>query len=88
MTPIELPPLPVKHVVVDGLWEEVRGPYDEDDMRAYGERCAREERERCSAEIAKLTRERDDYRERFEKSHMAQMNQISGGRYPDGGPAW
>lgn len=31
----ELPPLPVTNVVVDGLWEEVYGPYTADQMHAY-----------------------------------------------------
>lgn len=33
------PPLPVRNEVVDGLWEEVRGPYDEDQMRQYAEQA-------------------------------------------------
>lgn len=44
--------------------------------------------ERQAREIALLTKERDNYRARFEANHMDQMNQISGGRHADGRPAW
>ena len=31
----EYPPLPVKNVIVNGLWEEEYGPYSADQMREY-----------------------------------------------------
>ena len=40
------------------------------------------------AENAALRKERDDYKQRFESLHMRSMDQISGGRHPDGTPAW
>lgn len=35
----KLPDLPVRHEVVGGLWEEVRGPYDAEEMRQYAEQA-------------------------------------------------
>jgi hypothetical protein len=42
----DLPELPTRNVIIDGLWEEVRGPYSEDDMRAYALAAVAMERER------------------------------------------
>lgn len=39
MMEYKLPPLPSRHEVVDGLWEEIHGPYDIDDMRQYAEQA-------------------------------------------------
>lgn len=43
-----LPPLPVTHVVIDGLWEDVHGPYSADDMRAYAQAAVLAERAACA----------------------------------------
>lgn len=59
-------------------------------LRNMGNECeeAADEIERLRVALVSMTRERDDYRLRFEEAHMAEMNKISGGRYPDGRPAW
>lgn len=44
-----LPPLPVTHVVVDGLWEYVQGPYTADQMREYAQAAVLAEREKIAA---------------------------------------
>ena len=56
-----LPPLPVKHVVVDGLWEEVRGPYTADEVeeiraQAVAEAVAKE-RERWQSLLLSAVQE-------------------------------
>lgn len=72
MSRVELPPLPVAYYVNDdpasterGLWCERRGPYTEDQMREYGEACARaalsaaiRECDRISGETREFTQER------------------------------
>ena len=44
----DLPKLPTRNVIIDGLWEEVRGPYTEEDMRAYALAAVAMEREACA----------------------------------------
>jgi cell division protein FtsB len=44
--------------------------------------------EALEAALRQAQKERDDYKARFESLHTDRMNEISGGRYPDGKPAW
>ena len=57
---IELPPLPVTNVVIDGLWEEQYGPYTADQMREYAEQAIEQAIERCAKVAEEWSKRPDD----------------------------
>jgi hypothetical protein len=57
---LNLPPLPVRNVIVDGLWEEEYGPYSAEDMRDYAKQA--------------VEAERSEYQRLMEKHNNLHMN--------------